>query len=457
MPIGACRALSLSDVPFLVLLVSLALASGVCAASETSMFSLTHSDRLRLRRAAPATERIVGALLSRPRRLLLAILLLTNAANVTYFVVSAVIESRIESRWAGLVLNVVSLLALILLADLLPKLLARRQRVAAARVLARPLLAAITVFGPVCGFFERYVVLPLVRLIRPEAGRHAGLDPDELEAVLELSARAGTIDLDEQQMLSDVVGLGQTRVREVMTPRTRMVWIDASASEERVRSIVAGARRERIPVFDGSLDGPALGFLDVPRYVRRWGGRGGAVGGAGGGAGGSGGWVRSAVEPAVFVPERARLDRAFEVMIASGRTTVLVVDEFGAVAGILAISDLVKQVVAPVREADLSASLGGRAPVIKTGDRTWSVAGRLPLLTLVEFLLPAGEHEAGAFGASTVAGLVIKRLGRLAHVGDTVRIGGLRLRVLEMSGRSIERVEVGVESGTDGAAGEGAA
>src|SRR5215467_3372751 len=116
--------MTLADLLLVLWFPAAMLLSAFCAASETAVFSLTHSDRARLRRQNPEREAAIGQLLARPRLFLLSVLLLTNLANVTYFVVGSIFELRLKGHWAGVVLNIVLLVALILCADLLPKLLA---------------------------------------------------------------------------------------------------------------------------------------------------------------------------------------------------------------------------------------------------------------------------------------------------------------------------------------------
>ncbi len=429
--------MSWTDAIMLGVLPVLAIASAFCSASETALFSLTASDRVRMRRTSSGAERAIDALLARPRRLLLSVLLLTNAANVSYFVVSSVLERRIESRVLSFVLNVASLVLLVLIADLLPKLLARSQRVRVARLLGRPLHFGVRIVAPVVDVLERWAVLPLVRLIRP-AGGGTGLDADELAAVLELSSEAGEIDEDEQRLLGEVIEMGHARVRDAMTPRVAVEWIDANASVSRVSDAIASARRDWMPVFEGSMDSKPLGWLDVREYLRR-------VQSAHGNARRVEGALRVSIKASVFIPERTRLDRAFEVLRLERQSGAMVVDEFGAFVGVIGVSDVVRHLVAPVREAQLLAeNKDGERAVVRTGEQTWSVSGRLPLRMLREFLGDAASTRAGVGGAgsSTIAGLVLQRLGRVPKPGDRVSLAGIDVVVRGMDGRRVERVDL---------------
>src|SRR5262245_9811493 len=115
---------SLTDMVLVAVLLGAVLVSAACAASETAVFSLTHTERGRLRRSSPAVGRAIDGLLSRPRSFLLSVLLLTNIANVLYFVVGWMLEGRLRNHALGVVLNIALVLLLIVAADLLPKLLA---------------------------------------------------------------------------------------------------------------------------------------------------------------------------------------------------------------------------------------------------------------------------------------------------------------------------------------------
>lgn len=423
--------MSLTDLMLAAILPAAVLLSAFCAASETALFSLSPSDRSRLRRISPEAAATIGRLMVRPRMVLLSLLLLTNLANVAYFVVGSVLERRVESDALTLAINVGMLGALILGADLLPKLLARPRRVAFCRVTA-PALAGLTrVAGPVCRVLELAVVEPVLRLILPaRRPEERALSPEELGALLDLSARAGEIAPDEQRLLGEIVALGSTRVREVMTPRTSMVWLEDSATPARVREVAAESGRTRIPVFKGSLDGGPVGILDVRRYFvaeAAAGGRGPAR-------------LTGLLEPPTFVPETARLDQLLDVLRSRGQERALCVDEFGAVVGTVGIDEVMARLVAAGSDEAAAAAAG----VVRVSPNQWVVPGRLPARELAEYFFgPAGVRALGS-RVSTVAGLVYARLGRVPEVGDSVRLGNVVLTVEAMQGRAVERIAVSV-------------
>src|SRR5258708_5943936 len=153
-------AMTLSDLMLVLILPAAAMASAACAASETAVFSLSHSDRVRLRRMSPGSERAITRLLARPRGFLLSVLLLTSSANVVYFVVGAVLERRLQSDVLGVAVNVMLVVVLVLGADILPKLLARTHRLAFCRAGAGLLVAVRDAVQPLTGALGTLLIEP---------------------------------------------------------------------------------------------------------------------------------------------------------------------------------------------------------------------------------------------------------------------------------------------------------
>jgi len=216
-----------------------------------------------------------------------------------------------------------------------------------------------------------------------------------------------------------------------MIPRIAMPWVEESAPPGKVRDAITAAKSLWLPVFRRSLDGPALGLLDVRRYLPA--AEGLTVTGA----------VRvpAFTRPVLFVPERARLDQLLELLREEAHDRALCVDEFGAVVGLVRIHDVVAELVSlPVAMA-----VEREEGVIRVGGDRWIVPGRLSVRELIDHFAPDRDPRAAAAGVSTVAGLMFARLGRVPQVGDSTRLGNVVLKVEQMNGRAIERVSVSVE------------
>jgi putative hemolysin len=428
--------MSLSTLVMLASLVPLIGLSAMFSATETALFSLGFADRARLRRTWPGAGRAADAVLSRPRPMLITVLLANNLVNITYFVLASVVASSTGPA-AAAAIGAGSLLGLIVVGELIPKMLARAHPVRAAALLSGPFLVVFGIFGPVRRFLDSGIVAPLSRLILPRRpGGQARVSVEELGALLELAARGGAIEAGEQRLLAEIIELGTTRVREVMTPRVDMVTLDEQARAAEILDAARGSRRGWIPVVRSGPREQVLGFLDARRYLALR-----AVTG-------KDPRLADHLTPPLFVPETARLDHLLEQLRRTRGHMAMVVDELGALSGLVEIEDIVRELIRlPGDESEV-----GQAQLRAVGPGRWSVGGRLPVRELAAYCLGPGGASALDRRAATVGGLVIMSLGRVPRVGDVVRLGSLRLEVGAMQGRVVESVLVSAEPAPAGSA-----
>ncbi|MEY3144101.1 MAG: Magnesium and cobalt efflux protein CorC [Planctomycetota bacterium] len=384
---------------------------------ETTFFALTPAERLALRRVSPRAAVIVDGLLSQPRVLLVGTMLGALLVSTSYFVVSSVLVTRFESSlFVSVVLAVVSLFGMVLSAEILPKLVGNADRVRSARFAARPTAVYCALIGPFASAIDRFVLAPIGRL---SAGGQGGgiVDSAELAALLEQSAREGAIDLREREAIEGVMRLRRLRVRDVMTPRVDMWSVRSSDDEAAVRRVATEARLTHLPVIGRDVD-EILGILQLKKYLlpaqrppRT-----------------------DCMEPARFVPELASLEQLLEHFRRTGTKLAIAVDEYGGTAGIVALEDCVEEIVgdiADIGEVSIDAPL-------EVAPGTWRVSGEMGV-----------SRWGDAFGtrvisprASTVAGLVMQRLSRVARPGDRVDVGNIVVEVEAVSGARIESVLV---------------
>jgi magnesium and cobalt exporter, CNNM family len=422
-----------------ILLAPLIVLSALFSGSETALFSLTHADRVRLKRERPGTARAVSHLLASPKHLLLTILMLNTAVNVTYFVVSTVLLWQIESPAAAGATAVGTLLAIILFGEVLAKLLAAAHRALWCGLFARPMLVVVRSLTPIRAVIDHFALSPLSRLVSPQNARPASLSAQELDALLAQSAGQGDIDAGEQDLLAGVVWLGQSKVRDAMTHRTEMDWLSCEASLAQTKAVVAQVRRTRIPVRDMTPEGGVIGMLNVSRYFA-----------AAAQQPARAIPIKGFVEPVGFLPESATLDQVLGHFRASGTHVAICVDEHGSVTGMIEIEDTVERLL-PL--ADAADEL--KDDINQIGPGCWSVPARL---RVHDWLREAFSTESAAIDprVSTVGGLVIASLGRLAQAGDCVHIGAIRLEVESVSGPVIERVKVSLEQHEEAVHADGA-
>lgn len=405
----------------LLLLLPLLAASGFFSASETAIFGLSENERMLLRRGRPLAGRAVDRLLDEPRMLLITLLLGNTTINTLYFVVSSVLLIRLHGREvAGVPLEapaaVGSLLGLVLLGEIVPKLAGTSRRVLVVGLVAPPMLAVHRLLSPLRIVLARFVVDPLARLTSPRAAPPR-LSGEELTALLDHSAREGSIDAEEQALLGEVLRLRNLRVRDIQVPRVRVAAIPIDASWQEVREVAARERLTRLPVHEGGLD-RIVGILPLKRYLA-------AEGAAG---------IADSIVPPLFVPEIASVESLLVLFRESGGTLAVSVDEFGGTAGVVAIEDLVETLVGEIPAPGEHLP----PPPVRLAEDVWRVHGGMSVHDWADlFAAPVASSW-----AATIGGLMMERLGRAVVAGDRVRLGNLELEAESVAGSLVEAVVV---------------
>jgi putative hemolysin len=422
---------------FILVLPILLLCSAIASGSETALFRLTHRERADLRRESPGVAAATDALLAQPRRLLLLILIVNMVVNLGYFVVSSILTTRAEGPVAAAAVGAGSVLAIVLVGEILAKVLAGAGRRRFCVVFARPMLALATVSGPLVAAVDRFALSPLVRLVRPAGERADTVEADELRGLVESGREAGVIDETEHRILAEVIELGRLRVREAMLPRDRLVWIDAGADRDAITALAARTRETMLLVCRDGLDGEPVGFLHVKSFLAD-------------GAGADGPGMAERCERALVVPEQARLDLVLDRMRGHGSARALCVDERGSIVGLIRASDIVDELLAGMGEEHTDE----KHAIHLVGLGTWSVRASLSAREWAQsFRIDEREIAEALARSATIGGVVLERLGRLAEAGDEVTIGRARLRVERVEGRRIEELLVVLSE--DDATGDG--
>ncbi|HZM78591.1 MAG TPA: hemolysin family protein [Candidatus Limnocylindrales bacterium] len=237
----------------------------------------------------------------------------------------------------------------------------------------------------------------------------------ELRELVDLAEQRGVVEHGEREMIHSVFGLGTTIVREVMVPRTEMVWIERSKTAEQALTLALRSGFSRVPVIGDSID-DVLGVVYLKDLARRM-------------AEGSARTTPVSVlmRDAVFVPESKPVDDLMSEMQAARTHLAIVIDEYGGTAGLVTIEDILEEIVGEITdEYDVE-----KPPVERVGDGQVRVTARLPIEDLGDLFdvdLPADEVE-------TVGGLLAQALGRVPIPGSSATVGGLTLVAEGTTGR----------------------
>ncbi len=239
----------------------------------------------------------------------------------------------------------------------------------------------------------------------------------ELRELVDLAEQRGVVEHGERQMIHSVFALGDTIAREVMVPRTEMLWIERPETLGQALELFLRSGFSRIPVIGDTVD-DVLGVLYLKDVIRRV---------QSGDPAADAMPVAELMRDATFVPESKPVDDLLSEMQAARTHLVIVVDEYGGTAGLVTIEDILEEIVGEITdEYDVE-----RPPVEHLADGAVRVTARLPIENLGEMFgkdLPSDEVE-------TVGGLLAQLLGRVPIPGASIDIDGLHLIAEGVTGR----------------------
>jgi CBS domain containing-hemolysin-like protein len=254
----------------------------------------------------------------------------------------------------------------------------------------------------------------------------ASADPDDqqaLEALVDAATEEGIIEQDEARLIEQVVEFSDKRVRDVMTPRPDVIAIPASATLEVFRDMAVETKYSRLPVYEKSLDdiiGVAMArdMLEVPDREA------------------AGRTVRELMRPALFVPETKFGAELLKEMQRKNQQMVVVIDEYGLMAGLVTIEDLVEEIVGEIGEED-------RRPapdVIREPGGAMMLRGSVGLDRVGELFGVQMDAAQQHSNATTIAGLLNGIAGHVPRTGETIDLDGMRFEVIEANQRKVLRV-----------------
>ena len=416
----------------------LVVVAGLLAMADAAFttFSKARADALVSagRRGAAQVRRLVED----PAPALNTALLLRLAAEITAVVLVAVLcVGWFDSGWVSVLVAASAMLVVSFVAiGVAPRTLGRQHAESVALVMAGPLLTVTRVLGPL----PRLLIL-LGNALTPGKGFREGpfASEAELRELVDLAEAGSVIESGEREMIHSVFELGDTIVREVMVPRTDVVYIEAHKTLRQFQSLALRSGFSRIPVVgSGGLD-DVMGIAYLKDVARRLYDNRDAE---------SVERVDSVLRPALYVPDSKPVDDLLREMQAQRTHVAVVVDEYGGTAGLVTIEDILEEIVGEITDEYDTEGV----TVQKLEDGAVRVSSRLHVDDLGDlFGIELSDDD-----VDSVGGLMAKQLGRVPIPGAEVEFGGLRLVAEGPAGRR-NQVATIVASRTDPASGTGAA
>ncbi len=397
------------DVLLLVFAVALIPIAGLLAAADAAITTVSPARVEELeregRRGAASLRRITD---DRPRYTNL-LLLLRTAAEITATVMVAKVALSLFGfqLWVGIALVIVVVVITYVAIGVLPRTLGRQHPYSVGLALAGPTRALAKVLSPVAS-----LLILIGNAITPGRGfREGPFSSDiELRELVDMAGNSGVVEETEREMLQSVFDLGDTIVREVMVPRTEVVWIEQDKTLRQALHLATRSGFSRIPVVGEDVD-DVLGVVYIKDLIAR------AISLD---PGDRGPVLSEVMRAPVFVPESKNVDALLREMQRDRTHFAIVVDEYGGTAGIVTIEDLLEEIVGEITdEYDADTP----APIEALPNEQYRVSARLSVEDLGELF----DVELPDEDVDTVGGLLAQLLGRVPLPGSEATVKNLHL------------------------------
>jgi putative hemolysin len=425
----------------LSLILALIFVNGALAMSEIAVVSARKSRLLQQARSGDPRAKRAHELAEAPNRFLSTVQVGITAIAIVMGAIGGTTVARplaealgavgavarfAEPLAVAIVVVATTYFALVL-GELVPKRIALTAPERVAALVARPMHLLSVAAAPVVAILSASTDAVL-RLLRVRPVSEAPVTEEEISALLAQGTAAGVFHAAERNLVESVFWLADQTVGAIMTPRPKIVWLDANDPIEQNLKVTAAHKHTRFIVAENSIDN-VLGMVDVKDLWAA------AVAGRMPD-------LRSVLRKPLFVPESAGALAMLEQFRATGIHLALVLDEFGGVVGLVTLNDVLEGIAGEIETEQPAITL--------RADGSWLVDASLPLRELRDELGLAEALAGAAGGYRTVGGFVLSRFGRIPAAGDWFESGGYRFEVVDMDGRRVDKILIATAAPTGG-------
>jgi putative hemolysin len=359
-----------------------------------------------------------------PNRILTAILIGNTLANIAGTTLAAYMAIELADLHgfsrvaAGSITSVVVTVVLVIFGEAIPKIAGRSHSVAMATALIIPIFLVDRVLTPFTWAFGKFVALFFPKLGQASLVQ---VTEEDVKQLLEMGQKAGTIETEEQEMIHSIFEFSDTKVREVMIPRTEMFCVDITTPLERLLDQVVQNGYSRVPVFKGNQDN-IVGIIHTRDLLSIWKNHELIV-------------VQDLLRKPFFVPESMRVDRLMREFRRGRFHMAIVVDEYGGTAGLVTLEDLVEEIIGEIKDEHETEE---DKSIAKQEDGSFVIEADVALDEVNEALgvklEPKGE-------VASLGGYITELMGKVPRKGRVLEDREAIFKVLEASDKAVLKVK----------------
>ena len=413
----------------ILILFILLVASAFFSGSEVAFFSIKQKDLDEGFKSSKLIYRYANNLVTFPRRLLITILVGNTLANVAASIVSVSIALKIAELYnikINLVLTVqiiIITIIVLLFGELLPKIFASKHPKLAIKIVAIPLYLISTILYPVAESITELIRLTFSQVKFDKT--KTAITEREISDLAQLGHERGTLEEEEQEIISSFVEFKSVLVAEVMIPRVDIVAVPSDIDYDEIIETINKSGFSRFPIYEENLDKiigivhakDLLRYLETRSFVQS-------------------DTIKKITRDVMFVPESKKISDMLREFQQKKMHLAIVVDEFGGTAGLVTLEDIIEEIIGEIwDEHDPEEN-----PVKILSADKFSVLGKVTISDFNEIVgnetIPENEDY------DTIAGLVISRAGNIPREGYAFQLNDYKLTVKEVLKKRIRRIEI---------------
>lgn len=311
----------------------------------------------------------------------------------------------------------------LVLGELVPKRFGLSNPEGISMAVARPMNWLSKIALPLVSFLS-VSTETVLRLLRFKPEKELTVSEEEVRVMMLEGVRAGAFNKVESDIVNSALGLDELPVREIMTPRPKVIWLNQDDRHDQIWHKIVVSNHSHFPVYKGNRD-HTVGVVSVKAIYANL-------------AAGAGVNLKDLTIPPLIVPESQTVLQLVETFKQSGKHIALVTDEFGDIVGLVTLNDVMEAVVGEFPSQDERA----KPAVRKRDDGSWLIDAMIDL-DAVEKALPGFKFGGNAYTEyQTLAGFVVKTLGRVPKEGETFEAQGYVFEVLDMDRHRVDKVLV---------------
>lgn len=397
-----------ADIAAPISLLALLFLSGIFSGSETALFSLNQGDISQLNRTPSRVHNLILRLLNQEQNLLLCILIANNVINICYFAIAAWWSHNstvfpVLAQWFILI----SLAAIILFGEILPKVIASGSSLTCAKILVIPITIAMYLCTPFIAILQKV----LGRFMEEgNSGKNLDVNNSELKLVIEESRNHGVVSELLHDRLLEIIDLSITPVHSVMTHRVDCANVDVNQTLDDARLALKECPGPFVIIYDQDDNEACVGLLAAQDILK-------------------GGRIFKRMRKPLFIPSGTTLPQAIELFQNQNKSAGIVVDEYGGTAGLLTLAHIGQELLGGGEHEDL--------PDINEPEQvdinTWKLSGQTPLAGWSS-LIDEDDME----NCTTIGGFLMSKLGSIPEIGDRLLYRNLLFKVESVDAHRIQ-------------------